>query len=206
MMIANVRSLLVQELEDVGYSVLEVSNGIDALATARRYRPSAIILDVMMPGLSGFDVVQLLKSDLTTAMIPIVILSILEDKEKGLVLGADAYLTKPVEVEVLLDTLVSVLSPMVRRPPSAIVAGMDQSALEQISRVLREQGFQVAEAYDSRGAIATVQQTQPDVVVFDEMMASLEDAELSKHCAFSRRRRPTTIIVVAGLGDAGEGA
>lgn len=201
---ANVRSLLTQELTEAGYGVLEASNGIDALAAARRYRPSAIILDVMMPGLSGFDVVQLLKSDIATAVIPIIILSIIEDSDRGLVLGTDAYLTKPVDVEVLLDTLVGLISPMVRPQPDVMLPGTDQSALEQITRILRETGFQIVDAYDSRGAIATAQQTRPDMKVLDEMMASLDDVEVIKAMHFQQKMRAATIVIVAGHNDTTE--
>ncbi len=99
------RSLLRQELEDAGYQVLEAADGMTALKVARSQRLDLIILDVMIPGISGFDVVSVLRGDPATAAIPIVILSGVEDRERGFRLGADGYLVKPLDVEKLFDVI-----------------------------------------------------------------------------------------------------
>jgi signal transduction histidine kinase/CheY-like chemotaxis protein len=104
-----IRTLLAQTLGDHGYRILEVANGVAGLRAARRQRPSVIILDLMLPDISGFDVAQLLKADPSTASIPIVILSILENRERAAELGIETYLTKPVQSAVLLQTLAEVL-------------------------------------------------------------------------------------------------
>ena len=195
----NVRSLLEQELTAGGYRVLEASNGIDALATARRYRPSAIVLDLMMPGISGFDVIQLLKSDVATAAIPVVILSIIDDKEKGFIMGADAYLTKPIGMDVLLKTLADMVSPAAEMA-HPVMADRDRSATEQITRALREDGFQVVEAYDSRGAIAGMPSVVPDRSRIDKMLSQFYDAEAIKVLRFQQKVQNCTIVVIVGLG------
>jgi signal transduction histidine kinase/DNA-binding response OmpR family regulator len=198
----NVRKLLYEQLTDAGYQALVAANGTDALAMARRHMPSVILMDVMMPDISGFDVTQILKSDPTTASIPILILSIIEDEEYGLALGADAYLTKPVEAQDLLDTIAALLMPPQPARAAcvgkAIVAGTDPSALGHVTHVLRERGFEVVEAYDPRGALVAAQQVEPDVLVLDEMLCRLNDAEVIKALRFQERNRPETIIVVAG--------
>jgi len=91
----NMRNLLRQELSEAGYQVVEAADGIEALARARQERPDLIILDVMMPGISGFDVTSVLKADQATADIPILILSILEDREKGFRLATCWLLAMP---------------------------------------------------------------------------------------------------------------
>ncbi len=105
----HIRSLLAQELAQAGYQILEARNGAEALALARREHPALVVLDVMMPDISGFDVTRILKADPATAEIPILILSIIEDRQRGLSLGANAYLTKPVETEQLLETIAGLL-------------------------------------------------------------------------------------------------
>jgi signal transduction histidine kinase/ActR/RegA family two-component response regulator len=105
----HIRTLLRQELESAGYTIIEAQDGQEALRLARDKRPDLIILDVMMPGLDGFDVTRILKNDADTAGIPIMILSIIEDKDKGYKLGVDSYLTKPVEAEQLLATVSTLL-------------------------------------------------------------------------------------------------
>ena len=107
---ANIRSLLQQELTEAGYAVRLAEDGRKALALIREETPGLVILDVMMPEMNGFDVAAVLKNDPATMDIPIIILSILEDKERGFRLGVDRYLTKPIdtaslfhEVDTLLD-------------------------------------------------------------------------------------------------------
>jgi PAS domain S-box-containing protein len=106
----NVRNLLRQELAEADYQVIEAASGSEALDMARQEKPALIILDVMMPGISGFDVTSVLRADPSTADIPILILSIVEDKEAGLRLGADEYLTKPLDTERLLRTIAALLA------------------------------------------------------------------------------------------------
>jgi CheY-like chemotaxis protein len=103
-----IRALLRQTLSEVGYQVLEAADGAVAIAEARRSRPDLLILDVRMPGLSGFDVIQVLKSDPNTVQIPILILSV-EAQQRSLELGAAAQLTKPVDPELLLKTVARLL-------------------------------------------------------------------------------------------------
>jgi hypothetical protein len=193
----HIRSLLVQELGEAGYRTLEAANGTEALALTRRHQPAIVLLDVMMPDLSGFDVTRVLKSDPVTASIPILILSIIEDREHGLALGADAYLTKPVDSGRLLDTISSLLAQEPERR-MAMVAGEDRSVIEAVTVVLREQGFEVVEAYDPRGAITKAQEVQPDLVILDEMLSRLNDAEILRALRFQDPSRACTIIIVSG--------
>src|SRR6187401_3657862 len=97
----SIRSLLQQELGDAGYSIEEARNGKEALAAVRKQRPDLIILDIMMPEMNGFDVAAVLKNDPQTMDIPIVILSIVQDRDRGFRLGVDRYLTKPIDTDLL---------------------------------------------------------------------------------------------------------
>ncbi len=200
---AHVRALLRQVLTEAGYRVLEAANGVEALSMARKHHPSVILLDVMMPDISGFDVTQILKSDPATAEIPILILSIVEDRQHGLELGADAYLTKPVDMNLLLQTVSALASQSSSRRPRAMVAGQDRSVLERVTAMLRGMGFEVAEVYDPRGAIATAERVKPDVVILDEFFSKLNDAEIIKALRFQQTQSgeehpPHTIIVLMG--------
>jgi PleD family two-component response regulator len=81
---ASIRSLLRQELGDAGYLTEEAKNGHEALDCVRERYPDLIILDVMMPEMNGFDVAAILKNDPQTMDIPIIILSVVQDKSRGL--------------------------------------------------------------------------------------------------------------------------
>jgi CheY-like chemotaxis protein len=85
-----------------GYQVLVTQNPSEGLYIAHRIRPDLIITDVMMPTMSGWDVLKNLKNDPLTAAIPIIVMSILDQKSQGMALGASSYLVKPVRREVLL--------------------------------------------------------------------------------------------------------
>lgn len=193
----HIRTLLAQELESAGYRTVEAINGSEALSAARRYKPAIILLDVMLPDVSGFDVTRVLKADPQTAEIPILILSIIEDRDHGLALGANAYLTKPVEVVTLLNTISTLLDYAPSRRPKAMVAGQDRTVLESITALLREQGFEVTQAYDARGAIVAAQQTQPDLVILDEMLSRLNNAEVLKAIRFQNPSHTCSVIVLS---------
>jgi GAF domain-containing protein/CheY-like chemotaxis protein len=96
---ARIRELLRQELDARGYGVQTAANGRTALETVRATQPSLIILDVLMPELSGFDVVAVLKSEPATATIPIIMLTVVEQPERGYRLGVDRYFTKPFDAD-----------------------------------------------------------------------------------------------------------
>jgi PAS domain S-box-containing protein len=193
----SIRLLLRQELTDAGYQVIEASGGLAAVELARSRQPDLILLDVMMPGLSGFDVTSVLKSDERTKHIPILILSIIEDREKGLRLGADEYLTKPVHAERLLDAISALLqvSATERR---ALVVDQDESAVQAITYVLRERGFEVTAAYDPRGAIQKAIEVRPDLVILDAMLSQLNDYQIIKALNYKHLSHRVDILVLAG--------
>ncbi len=206
---AHIRTLLRQELHEAGYQVIEAADGAEALRQARENDPDLIILDVMMPHISGFDVTSVLKADPLTADIPILILSIIEDRRHGLALGADAYLTKPIDLEQLLDTISGLLARQAldeAAPPQAIVVGHDPAVVASIAAALREQGFQVSEAHDAQGAITAAQAVKPDLIVLDEAISTLNDAEILKALRFQAPDLEYTIIVISGqTGNADSG-
>ncbi|MHB1601887.1 MAG: ATP-binding protein [bacterium] len=92
-----IRGLLKQELEYAGYVTEEAADGLEALEKIKNRKYALVVLDVMMPGLSGFDVAKVLKNSPETMDIPIIILSVVEDKETGFKIGIDRYLVKGAE-------------------------------------------------------------------------------------------------------------
>jgi signal transduction histidine kinase/CheY-like chemotaxis protein len=96
---------LTELLQPLGYRAIGCQSGSQAVARARELRPDAIILDIMMPEINGYDVLRLLKSDTKTATIPVIVLSVLDDKQKAFALGADEYVRKPFQNEELLENV-----------------------------------------------------------------------------------------------------
>lgn len=171
---SNIRVLLRQELEADGYYVAEARDGLEAIAQAKELKPDLIILDVMMPKMSGFDAAAVLRSDPDTMNIPIVILSIMEDMERGYRIGIDSYYTKPVRTEQLLKeigTLVSRGSSKKR----VIVVDEDESASKTLAEVLEAKGYTVVVVNDLEGCIKNARESKPDMIIVDSFFSDSYD-------------------------------
>jgi CheY-like chemotaxis protein len=101
-----------------GYGVLVARNGVDGLAAVRREQPDAVILDIQLPGLDGWDVLSTLKAQPETARIPVVVISVLDERARGALHGAAAYLVKPVSRDDVLSALEGAVPAAERARPS----------------------------------------------------------------------------------------
>jgi len=169
---ANIRSLLQQELTEAGYSVRLAEDGRKALALVREEMPGLIILDVMMPEMNGFDVAAILKSDPATMHIPIIILSILEDKERGFRLGVDRYLTKPIDTPSLFKEIGALLDQGASHK-KVMVVDEDASALRSITDVLQARGYQVVESNGSE-LVSRAVISRPDIIILNSLLSNNE--------------------------------
>lgn len=97
--------LLTAYLVGTGLHVVRARNGRDGLDEIRRHRPVAVVLDIRLPGIDGWAVLERLRSDESTRDVPVIIASILDEKSRGLALGAAGYLTKPISREHLIAAL-----------------------------------------------------------------------------------------------------
>jgi signal transduction histidine kinase/CheY-like chemotaxis protein len=171
---ANIRELLTQELTEAGYGVSVAGNGRAAVDAVRADRPDLIVLDVMMPELNGFDVAAVLKSDPATMDIPIVILSILQDRERGFRVGVDRYLTKPIDTDLLFREVGSLLEQRTSRR-RVLVVDDDRSTVESLSAVLAARGYSVS---GSNGADLheRAMALQPDIIVLNSITSARSSA------------------------------
>jgi signal transduction histidine kinase/CheY-like chemotaxis protein len=162
---ANIRELLTQEFTEAGYSVAVAGDGREALAQVRRERPDLILLDVMMPEMNGFDVAAVLKNDPTTMEIPIVILSIVEDRDRGFRLGVDRYLTKPIDTDLLFREVGSLIEQR-KSHKRVLIVDEDETTLRSLSDVLTARGYSVQDVRSDelmQRAIAM----QPDIILLN---------------------------------------
>ncbi|MDP4164658.1 MAG: GAF domain-containing protein, partial [Bacillota bacterium] len=136
----SIRSLLHQELSDAGYIIEEAKDGKLALESIRKNRPDLIILDVMMPEINGFDVAAILKNDPQTMDIPIIILSIVQDKARGFRIGVDRYLTKPIDTAKLFEEVGNLLE-QGKSKRKVMVVDEDSSAVRSLTEVLQAKGY-----------------------------------------------------------------
>lgn len=162
-----IRSLLRQELTELGYQVEEAANGKAALDMVRLNKPDLIILDVMMPEINGFDVAAVLKNDPATMDIPIIILSIVQDKERGYRIGVDRYLTKPINTEKLFREVDVLLEQGVSKK-KVLVVDEDSSAIKTLSEVLSTRGYKVLES-NSENLLETATLAKPDIIMLNSV-------------------------------------
>jgi CheY-like chemotaxis protein len=193
---AVVRDLLSRHLGREGFEVEAVADGRQALERARLQRPDVITLDVLMPQFDGWAVLEALKSEPELADIPVVMITITDDKSLGFSLGAAEHLTKPVEP----DKLLKVVSRYVHTGTAgrALVVEDDEATRDIIRRTLERQSWTVAEAADGRHGMAALAEANPDVILLDLMMPEMDGfeflAELQRH---SRYRAVPVIVVTA---------
>ncbi|MCL1469586.1 AAA family ATPase [Argonema antarcticum] len=171
---ANIRQLLRQQLEPEGYQVREAKDGMDAITQVKTARPDLIILDVMMPQMNGFDVAAVLKNDPQTMGIPIVILSIIEDKQREYRLGIDGYFTKPVNAEELLNNIGLLLSQRTSKK-KILVVDEDASVVKTVSDVLQAKGYSVTEASNGQECIDKALTVKPDMIIVNSILSEQHD-------------------------------
>ncbi|HEY9799530.1 MAG TPA: PAS domain S-box protein [Leptolyngbyaceae cyanobacterium] len=198
---AHIRELLHQQLENEGYNVREAKDGMEAIQQIKIIRPDLIILDVMMPQINGFDVAAVLKNDPQTADIPIIILSIIENKERGYHIGIDRYLSKPINTEQLLNEIGSLLT-QVTSSKKVLVVDQNESTLKTISDVLQAQGYNVIEASDPQECIHKALSAKPDMIIIDSIFS--QEADLVKTLRFEKDLENVLFIWGLGSGEMGE--
>ncbi len=166
----HIRSLLNQELSEAGYRVRLAEDGRKALALIREETPGLVILDVMMPEMNGFDVAAVLKNDPVTMDIPIIILSILEDKERGFRLGVDRYLTKPIDTASLFHEVDALLD-QGKSKKKVMIVDEDASTVRTLADVLETRGYQVT---DSNGSelVSRAMHSKPDVIILSSLLSN----------------------------------
>ncbi len=165
----SIRSLLQQELSDAGYTIQEAKDGKMALDSIRKSRPDLIILDVMMPEINGFDVAAILKNDPQTMDIPIIVLSIVQDKARGFRIGVDRYLTKPIDTAKLFEEVGTLLD-QGKSKKKVMVVDEDSTAVRSLTEVLQAKGYVVVE---SRGQelLEKAVSTQPDIIILNSLIS-----------------------------------
>ncbi len=180
---AEALDLLTRVLTGGGFRVVTASRGRDAVAKAKEVRPQVITLDVIMPECDGWSVLSALKADPETAAIPVLMLTVVDDRNLGLAMGASDYFTKPLDRQRLLLALKKHC-----RPPSrglALVVEDDASTREVLRRMLEKGGWAVEEAANGREALDHAMTHKPGLILLDLMMPEMDGfeflTEVSRH-------------------------
>jgi len=164
-------------LTAAGLRTVAVRTGEEGLAAIRALRPTAVVLDIHLPGMDGWDVLSVLKGDPKLASIPVVIVSVLPERGRGFALGASDYLVKPVSKEGLLGAVWRAVAERVDQSSSRrdiVVIDDDPAALELVRATLEPHGWTVTTCAGGAEAIAVIRSLRPSVVLVDLLMPDID--------------------------------
>jgi CheY-like chemotaxis protein/signal transduction histidine kinase len=186
-----IHQLLSSELEKEGFAVMLALDGVEALSVARARRPKAIVLDVLLPKVSGWSVLTSIKSDPALAAIPVILISVEEQRARGFSLGACEYLVKPFEAE----QLVSIVGRLMTTGPGEILVVDDDAGMrELVCRNLKRAGFSATEVRSGEDAVLRARVSRPSLVILDLVMpGGMDGFEVLRRL---RAEDPTIRIVV----------
>jgi PAS domain S-box-containing protein len=188
------RDLLQRFLSKEGFRVESASSGEEGLRLARMLHPDAITLDVIMPQMDGWAVLTALKAEPELADIPVIMLTIIDDKNVGFALGAVDYLTKPVDRERLTAILKRQQS--VNQPGLVLLVEDDRAAREMLQRLLEKEGWQVGNAENGRVALGRVAEKRPQLILLDLMMPEMDGFEFVEELHKHKEWRSIPVVVV----------
>jgi GAF domain-containing protein/CheY-like chemotaxis protein/anti-sigma regulatory factor (Ser/Thr protein kinase) len=170
---ADVIYMVKEHLNEGGFKVLGAQTGAEGLDLARRLKPSAITLDIILPDMDGWQVLHALKTDPITKEIPVILLTILDKKTLGMQLGAADYLVKPIDPRLLLETLERLIPPA-DSDRTLLVVDDDEGVHDLVSQLLENEPYQLRTAVDGMDALQKIAEEKPDAILLDLLMPRLD--------------------------------
>jgi signal transduction histidine kinase/CheY-like chemotaxis protein len=180
--------LMCTQLNNAGYRVDVAIDGETGLSAARAHAPDAIVLDVALPDIDGWEVIRRIKADDHLAGIPVFFASIIDDPEAGIALGANDYFVKPIDQARLLRALAAAIA--TRPTPRVLVVDHDDDVRQAIEEGLRAGGADVVACADGREGLAMTRQGDFDLIVCDmqspevdgfSLLAAIEREPATRH-------------------------
>ena len=188
------RDLIQRFLSKEGFCVRTAAGGDAGLRLARQLRPAAITLDVMMPGMDGWSVLLALKADPDLRDIPVIMLTMVDDPERGFALGAAEFATKPVDRARLSQILKKYTCPC---PPCPVLLVEDDQKTREVTRtILEKEGWKVREAENGRVALESMERERPRLIVLDLMMPEMDGFEFVARVRKKLEWRSIPIVVL----------
>jgi len=191
---ANVRNMMSRFLTKEGFRVRTASGGEAGLQLAGEFMPDVITLDVMMPGMDGWAVLTALKANPELADIPVIMLTMVDDKTIGYALGASDYMTKPVN----RDRLVSVLKKYRTdtRLSCVLMVEDDLTTRKMFRRMLEKEDWTVTEASNGRDALKYLSENRPGLILLDLMMPDMDGFQFVSELRKNENWRSIPVVVI----------
>lgn len=196
----NVRDLISRTLQKEGFDVHTASDGIQGIDIARELQPDVITLDVMMGGVDGWQVLSQIKDDDALRHIPVIMVTMVDDKKRGFALGASDYLTKPIDRRRLTDLLrhyrrnqgdTDTLS-----PGTILIVEDDEDTRDLLTRTLEITGWQVISADNGLVALDRLAQYQPDLILLDLMMPQMDGFQVVTALQADEKWRKIPVVIL----------
>jgi signal transduction histidine kinase/DNA-binding response OmpR family regulator len=187
--------LLQVYLEDAGYAVAVGRDGIEGLQLAHELRPMAVILDILLPGLGGWELLAALKRDPATSAIPVLIVSMLDERGAGFALGAPEYLVKPVDRREVVAALARCVAPP-GDGRSIVVIDDEPLDLDLVEATLSPHGWRVLRAEGGEEGVQLVRREQPAAVLVDLLMPGVDGFEVVERLRADPAVAGVPIVVV----------
>ncbi len=164
-------------LEAAGARVISARDGEEGLDTVRSLNPAGVVLDILLPGIDGWEVLARLKADPGTAAIPVIVVSMLDERGRGFALGAAEYLVKPVGKDQLMAALYRAAA-MPERKHTVVAIDDDPLAIELVRASLEPEGWTVLGAATGQEGLALIRERQPSAVLLDLLMPGMDGFEV----------------------------
>jgi DNA-binding response OmpR family regulator len=190
--------LLARQLERAGFRAETVRSGADVISKARQSKPAAITLDILLPDLDGWEVLNRLKHDDATSSIPVIVISVVDNPELGIALGALDYFVKPVPAKELIARLrrFHFGSNGAHDKTKILVVDDEIANRDWLTGVLEPAGFGVIPAVGGREAIELARSQRPDLVLLDLMMPEVSGFDVVEAIRSDRETASTPIMVL----------
>ncbi len=175
--------LLTIHLTQAGYRVAHAYDGVEGLEKVRSLRPFAVILDIMIPRKDGWEVLQELKADEEVSHIPVIIHSIIDNRELAFALGATDYLLKPLDREALMEKLGNLTSSVDRRRSvnSVLIVDSSESEREELKRIISGTGFNIFEAEQGKNGIEIATSHKPSVILVNMDLPDMSGFDIVRY-------------------------
>jgi len=190
----DVRELMRRSLDKDGFRVALAPDGRGGIDLAKQLKPAIITLDVMMPGMDGWAVLITLKADPATADIPVIMMTIVDDRNMGFALGAADYFTKPIDWQRLAAVLHKYRKPTSTQ--SVLLVEDDEPTREMLRRTLQREGWQIREAANGRLGLEQLAQETPGLILLDLMMPEMDGFSFMKELRLRPECARVPVIVI----------
>lgn len=195
------RQILQSYLSESGYEIEIAANGIEALEKAKQWKPDVITLDILLPVKDGWQVLRELKQHPLCKNIPVIIISMLDERNVGFGLGAVDYFVKPVQKDALLESLRKVTGTRLKLRQSAkiLVIDDDRSVTDLMQVILEAEGCTVLKAMDGREGLRLAQEDRPDLIILDLVMPEISGFNVAYQLKHNPKTQSIPVIVMTSM-------